>query len=148
MENIILLFAQFLAVVVVLTTHEFAHAYSAYKCGDPTAKMTGRMTLNPLKHFDPLGVVMFAVAGFGWAKPVPINPNNFRNYKKGCFWTAISGVLVNYLTAFLVYPLFLLVWLYLLPHLAGTYAHIVVLRLLQSIVAYSLSFCVFNLLPL
>ena len=148
MENIVILLAQFLAVVLVLTTHEFAHAYFAYKCGDPTAKMMGRMTLNPLKHFDPLGLILFAFAGFGWAKPVPINVNNFKNYKKGCFWTSIAGVLVNYATAFLFYPLLLLIWLYLLPHLAGTYAYVFVRVLFTSIFTFSLSFCVFNLLPL
>jgi len=79
------LLAQFLAVMIVITFHEFAHAYTAYKCGDPTAKFSGRMTLNPVKHFDPLGILMFAVAGFGWAKPVPINPYNFNDYKKGSF---------------------------------------------------------------
>ena len=72
--------AQFLAVIVVVTTHEFAHAFVAYKCGDPTAKFSGRMTLNPLKHIDPLGILMFALAGFGWAKPVPVNPYNFKDY--------------------------------------------------------------------
>ena len=101
--------AQFLAVAVVLSFHEFAHAYAAYKNGDPTAKFAGRLTLNPAKHFDPIGVITFALAGFGWAKPVPVNPNNFKDYRKGCFWTSIAGVLMNYAMAFLFYPVFILV---------------------------------------
>ena len=71
------LVASFLAVTIVLTLHEFAHAFVAYKCGDPTPKWNGRLTLNPLAHFDILGLVLFAFAGFGWAKPVPIDPEQF-----------------------------------------------------------------------
>ena len=79
MEYVIQLLAQFLAVLIVVSFHEFAHAYAAYKCGDPTAKFCGRMSINPAKHFDALGMIAFAFVGFGWAKPVPINPNNFKD---------------------------------------------------------------------
>ncbi len=142
------LLAAFIAVTVIITFHEFAHAYAAYKCGDPTAKFAGRLTLNPVKHFDLLGVVMFALAGFGWAKPVPINPNNFDNYKKGCFWTAAAGVLMNYAMAFLFYPLLRLVILYLYPVFVGTYMANFLVSLFLSLYTYSLGFCVFNLVPL
>ena len=147
MEYVIQLLAQFLAVMVVITFHEFAHAYVAYKCGDPTAKFSGRMTLNPAKHFDPLGVVMFAFVGFGWAKPVPINPNNFNDYKKGCLWTSAAGVLMNYFVAFLFYPVLLLTRLYVLPLFVGKYIYYLISALTYALFAYSLSFCVFNLLP-
>ena len=103
------LIASLLAVAVVLTMHEFAHAFIAYKCGDPTPKFSGRLSLNPMRHFDILGLVLFAFAGFGWAKPVPINPNNFRHYKRGLAFTAIAGVVTNYLSAFIFYPLLLIV---------------------------------------
>lgn len=148
MYYLAVLVAQFIAVMLVITLHEFAHAYSAYKCGDPTAKFMGRMTLNPVKHFDIFGIVLFAFVGFGWAKPVPINPNNFKNYKKGCFWTSIAGVLCNYITAFLFYPLYLLGIIYLLPLLSGTYLYPFLYYLLNGLVVFSLSFCVFNLLPI
>ncbi len=147
MEYVVQLLAQFLAVMVVITFHEFAHAYAAYKCGDPTAKFSGRMTLNPAKHFDPLGVVMFAFVGFGWAKPVPINPNNFNDYKKGCLWTSAAGVLINYFMAFLFYPILLLARLYVLPLFIGKYVYYFISFLTYALFAYSLSFCVFNLLP-
>ena len=147
MEYIIYILAQFLAVIIVLTFHEFAHAYAAYKCGDQTAKFAGRMTLNPVKHFDPLGVVMFAFAGFGWAKPVPINPNNFKDYKKGSLWTSSAGVLTNYLMAFLFYPLFLVVIQYVYPIFMGKYMGIFLLNFFWLLFSCSLSFCVFNLLP-
>ncbi len=148
MDRFVELLASFLAVIVVLSFHEFAHAFVANKCGDPTAKYSGRMTLNPIKHFDPLGVVLFAIAGFGWAKPVPVNPNNFDNYRKGCFWTSAAGVITNYLMAFLFFPMLILVLNFLLPIVAGTYAELFFYFLFYYLFAYSLNFCVFNLLPL
>lgn len=144
MSYLIQIVASFLAAVVVLTLHEFAHAFVAWKCGDPTAKFNGRMTLNPLRHFDPIGLVLFAVAGFGWAKPVPVNPNNFKHYRSGCFWTSAAGVIVNYLSAFLFCPLFLLVARYLA---GNTYGHQLIYYTAYYLYACSLSFCVFNLLP-
>ena len=85
MERYILLFVQYLAnfvaIIIVLPCHEFAHAFAAVKCGDDTPKLAGRYTLNPLAHFDPLGLAMLILLRFGWAKPVPVNPNNFRDYK-------------------------------------------------------------------
>lgn len=147
LDYIFYLLAQFLAVMVVISFHEFAHAYAAYKCGDPTAKFAGRMTLNPVKHFDPLGVIMFAFAGFGWAKPVPINPNNFDNYKKGCLWTAAAGVLMNYVMAFLLYPLVWVVLQYVCPIFYGTYMADFLGNLFWCMFSCSLSFCIFNLIP-
>lgn len=83
MESILKLIASFLAVVVVLTLHEFAHAFVAYKCGDPTPKWNRRLTLNPARHFDLMGLIFFTLVGFGWAKPVPVNPDNFKKYRLG-----------------------------------------------------------------
>lgn len=80
-----------------LSIHEFAHALTAYKMGDPTAKAMGRLTLNPLKHLDMSGFLFFVFLGVGWAKPVPINPLNFKKYKKGTRAVSISGVLSNFL---------------------------------------------------
>ncbi len=145
--EIVRFIAQFLAVVLIITLHEWAHAYAAYKCGDPTAKFSGRMTLNPVKHFDPLGILVFALSGFGWAKPVPVNPNNFRNYRKGSLITSSAGVVMNYLTAFLFYPLFYLVVLYVCPKIAGTYAEEFIFRLFGFLFWASISFSIFNLLP-
>ncbi len=148
MEYLVYLLASFFAVVIVLTLHEFAHAFAAYKCGDPTAKFAGRMSLNPLQHFDPLGLVAFAVAGFGWAKPVPVNPSNFRHYKSGSFWTSAAGVLTNYVCAFLFYPLFILTAKYLLIYVQGKYMEIFLGNFVALLYLYSLNFCVFNLFPL
>ena len=147
MDYVLRILAGLLASIVVITLHEFAHAFVAYKCGDPTAKFSGRMTLNPIKHFDPLGMLMFALVGFGWAKPVPINPYNFKNYKWGSFWTSAAGIIINYLTAFLFYPLFVLVCDYVCPLFTGKYAVDFFYLLAYYLFAYSLNFCVFNLLP-
>ncbi len=85
--------------VVILTSlilHECGHAYVAYRCGDPTAKMLGRLSLNPVKHLDPIGTACMVLMGFGWAKPVPVNPRNFRNYRRDDFLVSIAGITVNF----------------------------------------------------
>ena len=148
MDWFVEMLAKFLAVTIVLTLHEFAHAFVAYKCGDPTAKWAGRMSLNPMRHFDPLGLVCFVFVGFGWAKPVPINENNFKNYTKGCAFTSAAGVVVNYLSAFLFYPLFILAIRFQFSAETVTYGHEFLSLFADYLYAFSLSFCVFNLLPL
>lgn len=88
------------AMIFALSIHEFGHAYVAYKCGDSTAKLMGRMTINPLVHMDPIGLICCFLFGFGWAKPVPINPLHFKKYKKGIALTSIAGVTINFILAF------------------------------------------------
>lgn len=85
--------------VCSLALHELGHAWTADKMGDKTARNLGRVTLNPLKHLDPLGTVLLLVVGFGWAKPVPIQPGNFRNYRLGMFVVSVAGIVVNLLLA-------------------------------------------------
>ena len=155
MERIISILAGAIAVIFIFAPHEFAHAFVAYKCGDPTAKMRGRMSLNPLKHLDPVGYALCVVAGFGWAKPVPINPYNFKKYRSGLFFTAIAGVVTNYIIAFIAYPLSLLVKLLYIQNEAFFLAHIglnvlvqILRRALLYIFIYGLNVIVFNLLPL
>lgn len=81
--------------ILALSAHEFAHAWVAHRCGDDTARMMGRMTLNPLKHLDPLGTVLMLVLGFGWARPVPVNPRNFRHYRRDDLKVSLAGVTMN-----------------------------------------------------
>ena len=88
-------------IVISLTFHEWGHAYAAYRMGDPTAKNAGRMTLNPFAHIDPLGFLLLILVGFGWAKPVPVNPRNYRNYKKGEAVVSLAGVTMNFVLAIL-----------------------------------------------
>ena len=82
-------------IVFAMTIHEFGHAFAAYLLGDDTAKRAGRMTINPSRHVDILGLIMLIIFHFGWAKPVPVNPNNFKNYRVGSFIVAISGAIGN-----------------------------------------------------
>lgn len=82
-----------------LTFHEFAHGLVAYRLGDPTAKAAGRLTLNPLKHLDPLGTIAFFFIKIGWAKPVPVNPGYFKNPKKDMLWVALAGPATNLVLA-------------------------------------------------
>ena len=83
------------AIVVSLSFHEFAHAYAAHRMGDDTSRNMGRMTLNPIAHIDPIGFLMLLLLGFGWAKPVPVNPRNYRNYRKGEFIVSFAGIFTN-----------------------------------------------------
>jgi Zn-dependent protease len=81
--------------------HEVAHGWVAYRMGDPTAKWSGRLTLNPLKHLDPVGTLMLFLAGFGWAKPVPVNFNNLSDKRKGLIFVSSAGIVANILFAFI-----------------------------------------------
>lgn len=85
------------AILFSLILHECAHGWVAYKCGDPTAKMLGRLTLNPVKHLDPLGTICMLLMRFGWAKPVPINPRNFRHYRRDYIFVSLAGIITNFI---------------------------------------------------
>ncbi len=97
----------FLPVILIsLTVHEYCHGYAAYKCGDSTAKWHDRLTLNPLRHLDPIGTIMMLVFGFGYASPVPINPRNFKHYRRDLCIVSLAGPLSNVflsLTGLLLY---------------------------------------------
>ncbi len=146
MQTAIFYLASVIAVFFVFVPHEIAHAFVAYKNGDGTAKMYGRLTLNPIKHIEPIGLVLCILTGFGWAKPVPINPYNFRNYRRGLFTTAIAGVVVNYIIAFMAYPLYL-VFTYYVDAEQVFYLVYFFRSVFYLIFLYSLSVFIFNLLP-
>lgn len=93
------------ALLIALTIHEFSHAFVAFKLGDPTAKLEGRLTLNPIAHLDPVGTIFLLLAGFGWGKPVPINPGYFKS-KTDEIKVALAGIISNLILAsILVIPL-------------------------------------------
>ena len=108
MDNLTYYILSALAVLIILTVHEYSHGYAAYKLGDNTAKNQGRLSLNPIKHLDPAGAVCMVLFHFGWAKPVPINPRNFKNPKRDFAITALAGPLSNIVFAFLSAFLYLL----------------------------------------
>ena len=105
---------------MALSLHEFAHAWMANRCGDPTARMLGRLTANPAKHLDPVGTVMMLLLGFGWAKPVPVNPRNYRNLRWDDLKVSIAGVTMNlamFVLSFLLMCGFVGFTIHGLPHL-------------------------------
>lgn len=97
-------------ILLGLTVHEFSHAYISNKCGDTTSKDQGRITLNPLKHIDPLGFIMLLVAGFGWAKPVQFNEKNLQNPQTDIMKIAVAGPLSNVITAIVLSWIFALIY--------------------------------------
>lgn len=142
-EKLLIYISIFLALIIVLPIHEFAHAFVAVKFGDDTPKINGRYNLNPLSHFDVSGLICFIVTGFGWARPVPVNPYNFRKFKAGCFWVSVAGVIANLLLAFLIYPIFVLSLN--LPQFG--YFTTVLQTTLYYVFSMSIGFSVFNLIP-
>ncbi len=99
-ETIALLAFYVIAVLSALILHEVARGLVAWWCGDPSAKFAGRLSLNPAKHLDAWGTICFLLFGFGWSVPIPINPNNFKHYKRGCLVVSIAGIVANLLVAF------------------------------------------------
>jgi Zn-dependent protease len=89
------------AIILALTMHEFMHAYVADRAGDPTPRNQGRLTINPLKHLDPIGTLMIIFIGFGWAKPVNVNIRNFRNGRRDFIYVSLAGVFANLILAFI-----------------------------------------------
>lgn len=142
--------ARFAVLLFILPAHEFAHAFAAHINGDDTAKAMGRYTLNPFKHFNLVGLICFLFVGFGWAEPVPVNPYNYKNYKKGAIQVAVVGVLTNLILAFIFYPLMLVMETFILP-LANSSIVEAVLDFLFLFFLYGfvldLSFFTFNLIP-
>lgn len=126
------------ALLLAITVHEFSHAWVASYLGDPTAKRAGRVSLNPLVHLDPLGTIMLLLVRFGWGKPVPINPNNFKNPRLGSALTAVAGPTSNFLLANL------LALVYKLGSFSGTSAGTFLLLAIYM----NLVLMIFNLLPI
>jgi len=126
---------------LALTFHELAHGYSAYMLGDVTAKNDGRLSLNPLKHIDPLGLIFIAIVGFGWAKPVMVNPNNLRNPKKDMAIISMAGPLMNILLSILFFIIHLLL-------LYNFNAPRFLLSFIQVCRDINLVLAIFNLLPI
>lgn len=139
--------AYFLALCVAFTVHEFSHAFAAHKFGDNTAKALGRLSLNPFRHISGAGFLMFLFFGFGWAKPVEINPLKFTNYKKGMAWVSLAGIIANIIT-FIVFSCLFILYLYLAPATPLNMFQIFLQQFLLYSITLNISLAVFNLLPI
>ncbi|MCL0028437.1 site-2 protease family protein [Peptococcaceae bacterium] len=127
------------AVVIALTFHEYAHAVVAYKLGDPTAKYSGRLTLNPIPHVDPIGMLMLFFVGFGWAKPVPVNPYNFNKPKRDMVLVSLAGPLSNVILAIAFALLFGVFY---------AFGSQVLVDVVYKIIWINVVLAVFNMLPI
>lgn len=126
-------------IITAITFHEMAHGIAAEQMGDDTAKRMGRLSLNPFKHLDPIGFLSMLIFHFGWAKPVPINPSNFRDQRKGIIWVSLAGSLTNLILGFISVAA-----LYAVMPLNNMYLNIVI----QDMAVYNIMFAVFNLIPI
>ena len=142
-------------ILIALSVHECAHAWAAYKLGDSTAKNFGRMTINPLKHLDPLGVLCMIVAGFGWARPVPVNSRNLRNPKRDMVLISLAGPASNIILAFIGLLILRILQVLVLPALSaaaiGTFGVDAIAMLLQFLMLFCMlnaGLAIFNLLPI
>ncbi len=145
-----------LTLFLVIPLHEAAHGFVAKKMGDDTAEMQGRITLNPFKHLDPIGSVLMLLTGFGWAKPVPINPTRMKSYRGGVALTALAGPVSNLIAAFisglafnLLYCSETVVLQYIEYVYYGTVTPLVCLMLiLQYVFSINVGLAIFNLIPI
>lgn len=135
-------------VLIALMFHELAHGYVSIKLGDPTPRMQGRMTLNPIAHLDLVGTILMIFTGFGWAKPVQINPRYYKDPKKGMALTALAGPLMNFLLAILAMLLYGIY--FIIVSKTGLMAGAIqsVSYLVMRFVTLNLCFMVFNFIPI
>ena len=133
--------------LIALPIHECAHGYAAYRMGDNTAVRQGRLTLNPLAHFDPIGTLAIILFGFGWAKPVPINPLNFENPKKGMMLSSLAGPLSNIGLALVAMVLYKISYIPAVMGVSGAFFETIQTFLLLMI-SINITLGVFNLIPI
>ncbi len=141
-------------ILIALTVHEVCHGYAAYKCGDPTAKVTGRLSFNPMRHIDPIGFLMLLLFGFGYAKPVLINPRNFRNSRRDTALVSFAGPLSNLVMAFfgvLLYRYYATQGIFLFASGASKFMlnfSLVLELFLYAFCTINLGLFVFNMIPI
>ncbi|MCI6225872.1 MAG: site-2 protease family protein [Clostridiales bacterium] len=143
-DSLLSMVTRLAAVLLCLTVHESCHGLAAYALGDPTARREHRLSLNPLRHIDWFGLLMMFVAGFGWAKPVPVNPNYFKKPKQGMALTALAGPVSNFLLALLM----LLAARIFCDVAAYSEANQRILDFLLMVALLSIGLGLFNLLPI
>lgn len=154
-EKIIELVIIIMAMTFSLSIHEFMHAWVAEKMGDETPRAQGRITLNPMAHLDPVGTILLLLAGFGWGKPVQVNPSRFKRFKRPTCerFVSLAGVGINYVAAFVTSILFVLVEAYALNHALDVSSvkeamfFAIILKLLLYVTEINFGLMAFNLIP-
>lgn len=134
------------AVLFAISMHEFSHGYVSYKLGDPTPKVMGRISLNPLKHLDPVGTLCLIFFKFGWAKPVSVNPSYYKNKKLGMVLVAIAGPITNFLLAFI--GIFLTGIVLKIDPSLGSYISEVLTTFFYFFSLINIGLGIFNLIPI
>lgn len=134
-------------VIVGISFHEFAHGWAALKMGDPTAKFQGRLTVNPAAHIDPVGFIALMFCGFGWGRPVEVNPNNFKNRRKGEIIVSLAGVVMNLVIAVLTAVVIKLVVTFAGWDFVDTSLGNIIFTILILIIQINLVLMIFNLIP-
>lgn len=138
-----------ISLVIAITVHEFAHAYSADRLGDPTPRLQGRLTLNPLAHLDPLGTIMLFLVRFGWGKPVQFDPFNLRNPRRDAAIISLAGPLANIVLATVSSFILRLFSLPLAPSLTmDASAPFILIAFLQTLIVLNVVLAIFNLVPI
>ncbi len=138
-------------VLIAITFHEFAHGYAAYKLGDNTAKSQGRLSLNPFAHLDPIGTLLLLVAGFGWGKPVEVNPRNYTrkmSMEKGEAIVSAAGPLMNFILAIIFTLIYCAIYKFASATFLTSTVGWVILLLVSSTISINIGLGVFNLIPL
>lgn len=140
----------FPAVLLAITVHEYAHGWVANRLGDPTARLAGRLTLNPFSHLDLIGGLALLLFHFGWAKPVPINPLYFRNPRRGIVWTSLAGAAANLLTAAVAALCYraLIGLAFSVPYSLPPKILIPLIAMLKMAVIINVALAIFNLIPI
>ena len=141
--NLLDLIAGIPGLIIAMVIHEYAHARVAVALGDRTPALMGRLTLNPAAHIDPVGLIMLFLVRFGWAKPVVIDPRNFKHPRRDDILVSLAGPFVNLATAFLSLVV-LLIW----QRLMGGHLSVGMYQVFQLIIIYNINFAIFNLIPL
>ncbi len=147
-EGLLCVVAFVCALLITVMLHEIAHGLSALMYGDTTAKDYGRLTLNPAKHFDPMGILMMLLVGFGWAKPVPVNVNNFENNRSGMIVVSLAGVVTNLFLSFVFMALYVLCTTITYSTDAGYYTLVFFINFAYLMMWLNICFALFNILPL
>lgn len=151
-DKFIQIVAYLLAIYFAIVLHEIAHGLVAHFNGDDTARVNGRLSLNPLRHFEPLGMAMFVIVGMGWARPVPINPTNFRKLKTGLVTVSLAGVTMNLILSFVSFGIYVGMGAILTKASVDSMIAEIIIKIILYCAVYgtviNISLIAFNLLPI